>query len=291
VRLTVGLAGGPGRWLSLAPESFASGPVGGRVLAGSDDGTVSWLSLVDPGHACATAVTEVPDVVRSAVLAADGQSIFEHRVDRVTRADLGVWRRPLATDGTSGGAAERVLPGLAPDAVHGRTFTTELLAGDDGRLTVSSCGLEACRVRVLDPSGASVANVEDVGPAIGLHGRRLVARAACAGDPCGIVTVDLATGARGVAVDAALASAMDGSTLVYEVPGGRIATLDLATRRRTGPVDAGGTPVRRGSLALAGVDVLGGTVALAPGGRPTTTGLRALDTTQGTATNIGEVRR
>jgi hypothetical protein len=105
------------------------------------------------------------------------------------------------------------------------------------------------------------------------------------------VTVDLATGARGVAVDAALASAMDGSTLVYEVPGGRIATLDLATRRRTGPVDAGGTPVRRGSLALAGVDVLGGTVALAPGGRPTTTGLRALDTTLGTATNIGEVRR
>ena len=46
-RLTVGLVGGPARHLDLAPESFVSGPVGGVVLVGDDDGTESRLRLLD----------------------------------------------------------------------------------------------------------------------------------------------------------------------------------------------------------------------------------------------------
>lgn len=290
MRLSVGLAGTPGHWLALAPESFASGPVGGRVLAGTDDGAASHLRLVDPARGCATAVADETAVIRSAVLAPDGASLYEHRVDRRTRADLGVWLRGLAPDGSVAGRAVRVLPGLAADATHGRTFATELLVADDGQIVVTSCGQEACRVRVLAPSGA-VAQVDGVGPALGVDDGRLVARDACLGDPCGVVTVDLATGMRRVAVEAAMAAALDAGALVYEVAGGGVATLELATGRRSGPLDAGGAPIRRGSLALAGVGVPRGTVALAPGGRPSSMGLRAFDPASGTSTSLAEVAR
>ena len=291
VRLTVGLAGARGRWLALAPESFASGPVAGRVLAGTDDGSVSQLRLLDPDRGCATAVASERAVIRSAVLAADGRSIYEHRVDRRSREDLGVWRRALSAGGTTIGAAVRVLPGLARDAVHGRTFTTELLAGEDGRVVVSSCGTEACRVRVLDPADGSVSLVDGTGAALGVTGTRLVARAACAGNPCGVVTADLSTGARSTLVEAAMAAALSGGELVYEVPGGRVAALDVATGRRTGPADVGGVPVRGGSLAGGGASAPAGMVALAPGGRPTGPGMRVFDPRRGASTVIEEVRR
>ena len=49
MRLTVGVDGTAGRHMDLAPESFASGPAGGLVLVGEDDGAVSRLSLAGPG--------------------------------------------------------------------------------------------------------------------------------------------------------------------------------------------------------------------------------------------------
>ena len=110
-RLTAGPVAGSSRTLALPPESFASGPVGGRVLVGDDDGTVSVLRLLDVARGCWTVVAREPAVIRGAVLAPDGASSWEHRVDRASRADLGVWRRTL-----SGGPAVRVLPGLAVDA-------------------------------------------------------------------------------------------------------------------------------------------------------------------------------
>jgi hypothetical protein len=291
VRLTAGTAGERGRWLALAPESFASGPVGGRILAGSDDGTASHLQLVDPGRGCTSAVADEAAVIRSAVLAPDGASILEHRVDRRTRADLGVWRRPLGPGRAAAGEPVRVLPGVAPDSAHGRTFSTELLVAADGRLVVSSCGEVACRDRVLDPSDGRTWSVARVGPALGLDGGRLVARDACAGDPCGIVAVDLATGARSEVVDAASAAALDGATLVYEVSGGRLVTLELATGRRSTPAEAGGIPLGRGSLARAGAETVAGTVALAPGGLPTAAGLRLVGTAALAAPNASEVAR
>jgi len=120
-RLTVGRLGAGGRTIDLPPESFATGPWDGRVLIGADDGARSRLSLVDVGAACATVLAEENAVVRAALVTPDGSAVVEHRVDRATRADLGVWRVPI-----DGGRSRRVVAGLTADARYGRTFSTEL---------------------------------------------------------------------------------------------------------------------------------------------------------------------
>ena len=97
-RLSVGAGGAPPKRIDLAAESFATGPTGGVVLIGSDDGRRSQLSLVDVTGGCAWAIGSSTDVVRSATVSSDGRSVIESRVDRRTRADLGIWRRPF--DGT-----------------------------------------------------------------------------------------------------------------------------------------------------------------------------------------------
>ncbi len=80
-RLSVGRGDGDaGTHVDLDPESFASGPSGGAVLAGTDDGRTSRLSLLDLGAGCAWDVGRSGDVVRHATLAPDGRSIVEFRV-------------------------------------------------------------------------------------------------------------------------------------------------------------------------------------------------------------------
>ena len=150
-RLTLGVVGGRARLLALPPESFASGPVEGVVLVGDDDGSRSRMRAIDPAGGCASTIAVEASVIRSAVLDTDLGATFEHRVDRATRADLGVWRRA-----TRGGTAVRLLPGLAPDARHGRTFSTDLRWASDGRLAVASCGEVACRTRIVDTATGRV---------------------------------------------------------------------------------------------------------------------------------------
>ncbi len=67
-RLSVGLVGGRTRQIALPPESFASGPVGGIVLVGDDDGTRSRLRAVDPAASCASTVAVESAVIRSGIL-------------------------------------------------------------------------------------------------------------------------------------------------------------------------------------------------------------------------------
>ena len=108
-RLVLGHAGDRGtRALDLDAESFAAGPFGGTTLIGTDDGRRSRLSLVDTSRGCAWPVVDTSDVVRTATVASDGATLYEFRVDRKTRADLGVWRRAL--DGKQGAVTR-----LAPD--------------------------------------------------------------------------------------------------------------------------------------------------------------------------------
>ena len=137
-RLTLGLIGGPTRHVDLAAESSASGPVRGAVLATEDDGTESRLRLLDVGRGCETVMARERSVIRGAVLAPDGTVAWEHHVNRATRADEGVWRRPMA-----GGMARRVLPGLPADARFGPTFVTELVVAGRrpprGRLVRRAC--------------------------------------------------------------------------------------------------------------------------------------------------------
>ena len=271
--LTLGIGETAGRSLVLAPESFASGPVSGIVLTGEDDGTASHLRLLDVARGCATAVAEEADVIRSATLAADGQTLYEHRVDRMTREDLGVWRRSLD------GGAGRVLAGLAPDRRLGPTFSTTLVLAADGRLTVSSCAPAGCRVRVLDPASGAVTLVREVGTGLGTIGETLIAREACPGLPCPVVSVDLASGRRSILAAWVFAAAIGGRAgdrLVVETAGDRFAVVELAgagVTRMAGP----GMPLFRGSAATAGAEGPPGTIALVPrdwsGGR----GIRLLD--------------
>ena len=182
----------------LPAESFAAGPFGRIVLTGADDGSASRLELVDVAGRCSWLVATERDVIRRATIDPAGATIYEMRVDRATRADLGIWRRRL--DATL--PAEQILDPISPDARFGITFSTELtwdLAGE--RLAVQSCGEFACRTRVVDPRGGPARELEapDLGLLVGVDGERVVTYADCHGLPCPIVSTDVATGTRTIA--------------------------------------------------------------------------------------------
>ena len=189
-RLTVGVVGRRARQVALPPESFASGPVAGVVLVGDDDGTRSRLRAVDPGRGCATTVAEEAAVIRGAILAPDGAAEMEHRVDRVTREDLGVWRRA-----TRGGHRRAPAAGTRP----GRRARTNVRDGPAVGAGRASLG------RLVRPAGcagraswtrraASSPRPTGPGPVLGVAAGRVIAYAPCDGFPCAIVAVDPTTG-------------------------------------------------------------------------------------------------
>ena len=185
-RLTIGDAERATEWrLDLDAESFAAQPRGGSVVVGTDDGRASRLSVIDVTHACRWAVGTSRDVVRGAVPTPDGTAVVEHRVDRRTRADLGIWRRPF-----DGGPSTRVLPPIGIDERFGPTWTTELAwSEDDESLVITSCGEVACRYRIVPSSGGAGTTVADpsLGSFVGMADDRLVVRGACRGLPCPLV--------------------------------------------------------------------------------------------------------
>jgi hypothetical protein len=228
-RLALGLAGErTARTLELGAESFAAGPFGRLILAGSDDGFASRVQAIDVAGGCTWAIAEEDAVIRRATIDPTAGAMYEMRVDRASRADLGIWRRPL--DGLT--PAIRVLPPIAQDGRFGRTFATEFtwdLEGD--RLAVQSCGESACRTRVVAPHGGSAALLDDpdLGPVIGFVGDRLVSYLSCRGLPCPIVSTDLGSGQRRVLAEtpgvAIVVATTDGARLVHEVGVGSTRTL------------------------------------------------------------------
>ncbi len=263
-RLTVGAPGNSSRSVDLPPESFASGPLRGQLVVGDDDASRSRLRVIDLVRGCVRFETTEASVIRSALLAADAATLWEHRVDRTTRRDLGVWRR---TDEQV--AAVRVLPGLPADPEYGPTFTTDLRQSADGHLVVATCGVLACRTRILDPASGRVSAVRATGPAIGLATGRLVAYAACDWWPCPVLAIDPTSGARTTLVAESGPAELGGhqdADLVYEAPDGTLARIDLHTLARLTVRGTGLAPVRRGSTATAGVDLAPGAVLMAPGG-------------------------
>jgi hypothetical protein len=245
------------------------------VLTGSDDGRRSILQLVDLAAGCAQTLATERDVIRRATLDASGTIVYEFRVDRRTRADLGVWRRPL--DGTGG--ARLILDPIAADARFGRTFTTELSWSlERDRLAVQSCGAFACRTRLLDPVSGAVTLVDapDLGEIVGLTGDRLVVYEACRGLPCPILAVTISSKARATLADAAglavLADDGAGPRLVHEDwPAGpdHLRVVDPnGTERGRIEMDRGMRLVPPPSRAQAGVGAPAGWLVLAPDGRP-----------------------
>lgn len=273
-RLVVGRVGRRGAFeLPLGVESFASGPAGGRILAGNDDGRRSTLRILDVGRRCAVVVHEGRDLIRRAVFDRSGAGIVEFRLDRSSRADLGVWSRPL-----DGSTPRRILEPLAPSARIGRVFATELSWSTDGqRLVVTSCGEAFCLARILDRSSGRVTTVDNhgIGEVIGFVGDDLVAYGGCHWLPCEIVAMNLRTGrVRDLAPLAGLAavSVSDAGAVVafedFETRGiVRVVRLD-GTALRTLPLEAGLRLVPAPDRALAGIELPAGVIALAEGSRP-----------------------
>ncbi len=286
-RLSLGLVGGVTRHLALPSESFASGPVRGIVLVGADDGTRSRLSLVDVVRGCATALPDESSVVRSALIAPDAAALVEHRVDRVTRADLGVWRVPLR-----GGRVSRIVGPPAADERYGRTFTTELRWAPDGRIAVTSCGERACRTRLVEPRSGHVVEVGPTGSVLGIDADGgVIAHEACGGYPCPLVRLEAGGRAR-VLVKAAGRAAMASDRVVYETGHDGLRVLDLETGSVDAVRGAGGLlPVGDGSMAPAGVEHGRDVVVLAPRGVVDGSGTRVLGPVGLSAGAVEEVRR
>jgi len=274
-RLSIGVAGTTTvRRLDLDPESFAAGPFSGTVLLGTDDGTSSRVWLVDVARGCAWPIDRSDDVIRRATIAPDGGTLVEFRVDRRSRADLGVWRRRLAGPGRE----VRLLPPIDPDSRFGPTWLTELSWSDDGSiLAVQSCGEVACRVRWVDVASGATGIVADpsLGDMVGLTRRLLVAHGACRGLPCPIRSVDLQSGSTKTLVAAAgqATAIRDGDTtrVVYEfdADGEAVGSIgvDGGDARRL-PIDGARGRLIAGSARAGGAAELPpGWVALGPDGR------------------------
>ena len=187
--------------------------------------------------------------MRAALVTPDGSAVVEHRVDRATRADLGVWRRPL--DGAAPGGC---VAGLAADARYGRTFSTELRWAPDGRLAVTACGEMRCRTRLLDMASGRSTSVGPTGPVIGVTSDgAVVAHEPCGGFPCAIVRRAPARDATHPRRRTQARPRWRPIVSCSRTAGGRLTALDARTGRLTAIVGADGlAPVASGSAAHAG---------------------------------------
>lgn len=302
-RVSVGHARGErARFLELDAESFASGPFEGVVLTGTDDGTRSRLALVDVAAGCVRPAGESADIVRHATLAPSRDALYEHRIERGTRRDLGIWRRSLEP----GIDPVRVLPPIEPDDRFGPTWRTALSWSDDGtELVVESCGEVACRVRLYDVVARTTRTIArpDLGDVVGVAAGSLVAHGACRGLPCPLRSVRIDSGATTTLDDSA------GQAVLVREPDGRPAIVyeaDVSGRvlRRVDP-DGGGVrdlaaPVGSVRLvpgaarAASASDAADGWILFAPDGRlpldgPVAPILRRID--DGRSAGLEEVLR
>jgi hypothetical protein len=263
----------PPRVIDLPPESFAAGPFGRLVLVGADDGLASNLMAVDLLRACAHRLASDRAVIRRATMAPDGRAVYMFKVDRATRADLGVWR--LATDGSE----TRVLDPVPDDPDFGPTFTTELSwSSEADRLVVQSCGAMACRARLLDTATGRITRLggPDQGELIGVADGRLVYRsAACRGLPCAVLSIDLASSHRSIVSDEAgltrVVGTADGFRIVHEVPAHagvavRVVTLSGGEPRIL-PMPAGLRLVSDATRASSATTAVQGGALVTPDGR------------------------
>ncbi|HET9457765.1 MAG TPA: hypothetical protein VFO78_10515 [Candidatus Limnocylindrales bacterium] len=273
-RLAIGRVGEVGEIdVALPVESFAAGPLGGRVLVGDDDGRRSRIRLIDARSGCVATIVEAEaDVVRRAILDPSGSAIVEFRVDRATRGDRGVWRRHV-----DGSPATLLLEPLPANDRIGLVFATELAWSADGeRLLVVSCGEIACLTRIVDPAtgAAVVVDDPDVGEPIGLLGDQLVAYAGCPALPCSIVSRDLGSGRIRLLAELA------GLAVTVPTGGGLLIHEDYTSGDRLREVRLDGVPlasltleddlrlVPNGQRAAAAIELPAGVVAAAAGGRP-----------------------
>ena len=267
-QLFVGRNGPPQAVVDLAAESAVSGPVGGIVVATTDDGRQSEVRLVSVREDCAWVAYSAPSVVRSAILDPRDGTLFLHLLDRSTRADTGVWR----LGGAAGNIAESVLSAPPLDATSaaggsvGIVWSTELRLDPRGsRLAVQSCGAGGCVIRVFDLRDDLAQPLVVGGPSqgdlLGFAGDELVTWSRCPGLPCSVVSWNPANGRRRILVDDARSAGLtgDGRRLVAVVswgPAPRALEIDPATGadRPLPGLPAGLEPVPGGLAASTGLE-------------------------------------
>ncbi|HVL53171.1 MAG TPA: hypothetical protein VM344_02820 [Vitreimonas sp.] len=184
-RLHVGLGHDRARYIKLPPEAAAAGPFGRLVLVIADDGNRSEVRSLDAAGACEWTIGGSSDVIRRATIDPGGTSLYEFRVDRATRADLGVWRR-----GLDGSAARQVLTAAPADPDRGPTYSTTLTWTAEGdRLAVQQCGARHCGIRLYEPATGAVTHVDDPdqGELVGVAEGSIVRYESCPGLPCAVV--------------------------------------------------------------------------------------------------------
>jgi hypothetical protein len=189
--LSLSTAAGP-RTITLATESFVSEPVSNFVVFGEATPTGSIVSGIDLQTGCAFRLRSSQDVARSAVIDRQLRNLFVHSVSPATRADLGITRIDLATR-----AATLVVPAPPASEEFGPTFATVLRWSAEGdALAVQSCGMAACRTRVLDTTAGTIQSYARMGEIVGLDGSSIRAYDACAAWPCAVITIDRHSGER-----------------------------------------------------------------------------------------------
>ncbi len=196
---TLGRAGDGGdRGGSICdPESFAAGPVRRRRPGRHGRWRDVERCAVDVGAGCRLARRTVAATSSAEATLEPGSArrILEHRVDRATRADLGVWRRPL--DGAMR-RARRSPPIDARSTAFGRTW---LDGARRGATTVGRWSSVVRRGRLPRRARRSATGAAPDRRATrrsvassGSRRTRLVAMAACRGLPCPLLSVDVGTG-------------------------------------------------------------------------------------------------
>jgi hypothetical protein len=221
--LVLSVAGDSQRRIDLAAESFAAAPVSNVVVFGQNEPSLgSKVRAIDLETGCEFALFATDEAVRSATVDPGLRSLYVHSVGAADRADRGVRRVDVA----SGASKVVMLPIEAADR-FGIAFATNLiwsLAGDE--LAVQSCGIEACRTRVLDTATGRVQSFADPphGELVGLGAEKLFAFDVCPALPCALESVDRATGkVATIGVDAysaELSQRAGRPVLVAETPNG-----------------------------------------------------------------------
>ena len=210
------------------------------------------------------------------------------RVDRATRADLGIWLRPI-----DGGPARQVLDPLPADGRFGRTWSTEFAWALDGRPAgrpvVRRGGLPDADRRPGRRLAGDLLDAPDLGVLVGVDGDRVVTYGACRGLPCPIVSTDVRTGGAADARAERRAGRRrrrrpTGARLVDETAAatGRV-LRSVAARRRRRRSDLGPIPDGLGlglgpQRSAAATRLPTGWVLLAPDGRLPADGRRSAST-------------
>ena len=192
--LSVNTAAGT-RSRSLSAEAFAAPPQANVVVFGQYDPVAgSTIGAFDLQTGCEFSLWASSDVVRSAVIAAGLDSLYVHIVKAGDRVDGGVQRIDMA----NGGSAAALSP-IATDSAYGPTFATLLRWSLDGdALAVQSCGVAACRTRVLELAGSVIEAFGDGAQSqiVGLTSGTLVTFDACPELPCGLAATDRSSGRK-----------------------------------------------------------------------------------------------